>query len=116
MLPSWIRSRKERPRLVYFLAMEMTRRRLASTISVLAWMALRGEVLQLRVGLEIIRAGHADEFLQRLDLVLLGFDDVLLLGGLARAAPVPSMVRRLDWILSWMLSATSVISSMTFCL
>ncbi len=41
MLPSWMRSRKERPRLVYFLAMEMTRRRLASTISVLALSPLR---------------------------------------------------------------------------
>ena len=41
MLPSWIRSRNCRPRLVYFLAMEMTRRRLASTISFLAWRASR---------------------------------------------------------------------------
>ena len=36
MLPSWIRSRNCRPRLVYFLAIEITRRRLASTISFLA--------------------------------------------------------------------------------
>jgi len=36
MFPSWIKSRKERPRLVYFFAIEMTSRRLASTISVLA--------------------------------------------------------------------------------
>ena len=36
MLPSWIRSRNCRPRLVYFLAMEITRRRLASIISFLA--------------------------------------------------------------------------------
>ncbi len=41
MLPSWMRSRNCRPRLVYFLAMEMTRRRLASTISFLAWRASR---------------------------------------------------------------------------
>ena len=41
MLPSWIRSRNCRPRLVYFLAIEMTRRRLASTISLaLARLAL----------------------------------------------------------------------------
>ena len=40
MLPSWIRSRNCRPRLVYFLAMEMTRRRFASTISFLARRAL----------------------------------------------------------------------------
>src|ERR1700760_1529595 len=41
MLPSWIRSRNCRPRLVYFLAIEITRRRLASTISFLAWRASR---------------------------------------------------------------------------
>ena len=36
MLPSWIKSRNWRPRLGYFLAMETTRRRLASTSSRLA--------------------------------------------------------------------------------
>ena len=36
MLPSWIRSRNWRPRLVYFLAIEITRRKLASTISFFA--------------------------------------------------------------------------------
>src|SRR5258706_12313981 len=36
MLPSWIRSRNCRPRFVYFLAIEITRRRFASTISFLA--------------------------------------------------------------------------------
>ena len=41
MLPSWIRSRNCRPRLVYFLAIEITRRRFASTISFLAWRASR---------------------------------------------------------------------------
>src|SRR5947207_2919707 len=41
MLPSWIKSRNCRLRLVYFLAIEMTRRRLASTISFLAWRASR---------------------------------------------------------------------------
>src|SRR5215472_4924353 len=41
ILPSWIRSRNCRPRLVYFLAMEMTRRRFASTISFLACRASR---------------------------------------------------------------------------
>ena len=41
MLPSWMRSRNCRPRLVYFLAIEMTRRRLASTISFLAMRASR---------------------------------------------------------------------------
>jgi hypothetical protein len=41
MLPSWIKSRNCRPRLVYFLAMEMTRRRFASTISFFAWRASR---------------------------------------------------------------------------
>src|SRR5206468_4192964 len=40
MLPSWIRSRNCRPRFVYFLAIEMTSRRLASTISFLAMAAL----------------------------------------------------------------------------
>src|SRR5713101_9375312 len=33
MLPSWIRSRSSRPRLVYFLAIEATKRRLASVSS-----------------------------------------------------------------------------------
>src|SRR4051794_7252720 len=41
MLPSWIRSRNCRPRLVYFLAIEITSRRFASTISFLAWRASR---------------------------------------------------------------------------
>src|SRR5881394_1475224 len=41
ILPSWIRSRNCRPRLVYFLAIEMTSRRLASTISFLARLASR---------------------------------------------------------------------------
>src|SRR5216117_2098674 len=40
MLPSWMRSRNCRPRLVYFLAIEMTSRRLASTIPFLAMAAL----------------------------------------------------------------------------
>ncbi len=44
MLPSWIRSRNCRPRLVYFLAMEITRRRLASTISFLARRALASPI------------------------------------------------------------------------
>ena len=41
MLPSWIRSRNCRPRFVYFLAIDTTRRRLASTSSALARSALR---------------------------------------------------------------------------
>src|SRR6185437_15791674 len=41
MLPSWIRSRNCSPRLVYFLAIEMTRRRFASTISFLDCRASR---------------------------------------------------------------------------
>src|SRR5258708_15209136 len=44
MLPSWIRSRNCRPRLVYFFAIEITRRRLASTISFLAWRACGSQV------------------------------------------------------------------------
>lgn len=44
MLPSWIRSRNCRPRLVYFLAMEITRRRLASTISFFARRALASPI------------------------------------------------------------------------
>ncbi len=40
MLPSWIRSRNCRPRLVYFFAIETTRRRLASTSSFLAPLGL----------------------------------------------------------------------------
>src|SRR5204863_441344 len=44
MLPSWIRSRNCRPRLVYFFAMEITRRRLASTISFFARRALASPI------------------------------------------------------------------------
>src|SRR5436305_14994644 len=43
MFPSWIRSRNDNPRLVYFLAIEMTSRRFASTISVLARSAFRSQ-------------------------------------------------------------------------
>src|ERR1700684_1948127 len=41
MFPSWIRSRNCSPRLVYFLAIDTTRRRLASTSSALARSAIR---------------------------------------------------------------------------
>ena len=44
MLPSWIRSRNCRPRLVYFFAIEITRRRLASVISRLALRAFASPV------------------------------------------------------------------------
>src|SRR2546423_1051160 len=41
MLPSWMRSSRSRPRLTYFLAIETTRRRLASTKADLAvWTSL----------------------------------------------------------------------------
>src|SRR4026207_2492953 len=43
-----MRSRNCRPRLVYFLAIEITRRRLASTISRLAWRASRSPLCTLR--------------------------------------------------------------------
>src|SRR5690348_3975653 len=49
MLPSWIRSRNCRPRLVYFLAMEITRRRFASTISFLARRALASPIDMARL-------------------------------------------------------------------
>src|SRR2546425_3820453 len=39
MLPSWMRSKNCRPRLVYFLAIDTTRRRFASTSSALAFSA-----------------------------------------------------------------------------
>ena len=45
MFPSWIKSRNDRPRFVYFFAIEITRRRLASTISVLALKAWRIQLL-----------------------------------------------------------------------
>src|SRR5713101_1552034 len=45
MFPSWIRSRNDRPRLVYFFAIEITSRRFASTISVLARNAFRTQLL-----------------------------------------------------------------------
>src|SRR5438874_12149425 len=48
IFPSWIRSRNDRPRLVYFFAMEITRRRLASTISVLALNAWRSQPFSVR--------------------------------------------------------------------
>jgi hypothetical protein len=41
MFPSWMRSRNCRPRFVYFLAIETTRRRFASTSSLLAFSASR---------------------------------------------------------------------------
>src|SRR5439155_1205772 len=44
MLPSWIRSRNCSPRLVYFLAIEITSRRLASVISRLARRAFASPV------------------------------------------------------------------------
>src|SRR5678810_298816 len=44
MLPSWIRSRNCRPRFVYFLAIEITRRRFASVISRLALRAFASPV------------------------------------------------------------------------
>jgi hypothetical protein len=50
MLPSWIRSRNCRPRLVYFLAIDTTRRRLASTSSALALLGLALAVLDLADG------------------------------------------------------------------
>src|SRR5881396_1360568 len=43
MFPSWIKSRNDKPRLVYFLAIEITSRRFASTISVLARSAFRSQ-------------------------------------------------------------------------
>src|SRR6266436_3450045 len=48
MLPSWMRSRNCRPRLVYFLAIEMTSRRFASTISFLAWRATSSPFCTIR--------------------------------------------------------------------
>src|SRR5438270_1973856 len=44
MLPSWMRSRNCRPRLVYFLAIEITSRRFASVISRFARRALASPV------------------------------------------------------------------------
>src|SRR5260221_519988 len=44
MLPSWIRSGNCSPRLVYFFAIEMTRRRFASTISFFARRALASPI------------------------------------------------------------------------
>ena len=48
MLPSWIKSRNCKPRLVYFLAIEMTKRKFASTISFLARRALASPTDMLR--------------------------------------------------------------------
>src|SRR5438094_9675022 len=89
MLPSWMRSRNGTPRLVYFLAMEMTSRRLASAISVLAWCVLAAPLIQLLVSLDIFLVGHARKSLQRLDLLFLGFDDGLLPFGFALEFQIP---------------------------
>src|SRR4029434_10940600 len=47
MFPSWIRSRKDRPRLVYFFAIEITSRRLDPTIAVFALKAWRIQPLSV---------------------------------------------------------------------
>jgi hypothetical protein len=103
MLPSWMRSRNCRPRFVYFLAMETTRRRLASTSSALALglAAGRHEALvelaqlrrahvgllldltdaldgQLHAGLDLVQLGGVEaEATTELELLLLGEADVL---------------------------------------
>ena len=84
MLPSWIRSRNCRPRLVYFLAIEITRRRLASTISFLAWRASRSPFCTMCTILRnspISRPGLGRERLDvgadLLDAVLVVRDEVL---------------------------------------
>ena len=83
MLPSWIRSRNCRPRLVYFLAIDTTRRRLASTISALACSAWRSPswisrtvsrricsvMLRLLLHLLDLLLGVVDDLGQILDLV-----------------------------------------------
>src|SRR5437667_251215 len=86
MLPSWMRSRNCRPRLVYFFAIEITRRRLASVISRFARREadrhqLRGDlvagaqvVLVLgalvleRLGHLVVEAADTGELLERLVL------------------------------------------------
>src|SRR3984885_15115720 len=84
MLPSWMRSRNCRPRLVYFLAIEMTRRRFASTISFFACRASRSPfctiwtILRLFLDLEARLFGERmDLGAQFLDALLVARDEVL---------------------------------------
>ncbi len=55
MLPSWIRSKNCKPRLVYFFAIEITRRKFASTISFLARRAFASPILIRRL-MSLIRS------------------------------------------------------------
>ncbi len=55
MLPSWIKSKNCKPRFVYFLAIEITRRKLASTISFFARRAFASPMLIRRL-MSLIRS------------------------------------------------------------
>ena len=100
MLPSWIRSRNCRPRLVYFLAMEMTRRRFASTISFLAWRASRSPFCTMctilrnsPISTPVCGGEVVHQRADFLDAVLLLGDQVLpALGGEFRDAVEPARV------------------------
>ena len=49
---------------------------------------LSGEALQLFVSIEVFLVRHADKFVQRLDFLVLGLDDPLLLGGFSLVFPI----------------------------
>ncbi|CSI69852.1 Uncharacterised protein [Vibrio cholerae] len=59
MLPSWIRSKNCRPRLVYFLAIEITRRKFASTISFFARRAFASPI-DIRRLMSLMRSTDSD--------------------------------------------------------
>ena len=108
MLPSWIRSRNCRPRLVYFLAIEITRRRFASTISFLAWRASRSPFCTMWTILRnspISRPGlgrqRLDVGADLLDAVLVVRDEVLpALGRELRDAVEPLRVQLLALVVA----------------
>ena len=115
MLPSWIKSRNDSPRFVYFLAMEMTSRKFASTISVFAWSAFvensRNESNVLRKSPAGIRTNSSSA---RIFCFSASTRCACALD--SRCDSASASARRLYCSLSWMFSATSAISSMTFCL
>ncbi|MCX6348244.1 MAG: hypothetical protein NTV79_01910 [Candidatus Aureabacteria bacterium] len=85
MFPSWMRSRKESPRLVYFLAIEITNLKLASTISPLAFRTSRIASLSSRK-----QTRNSSTGMHRFPSILFNFRRSFLIRGriLARREPL----------------------------
>jgi len=115
MLPSWIKSRNDWPRLVYFLATDTTRRRLASGHVRLGLQPAIGGGLQFLEHLVKFLARHPHEQFQCLDFSLLGSSAAAGLGGGSLRFEFLN-VPQAGLEFSWMLPATTIISSTTFCL